>query len=72
MQIPASFMYVKDNLLKNSIVYLRDEFDNKISDQHELKILVEQYYFNLLGTSNPSVCSSLVEQLKSKHSFRYI
>lgn len=60
---------VKSNMAKNIIHYLYDEHNQKISQVDQIKVLVEHYYSNLLGTVNQDVRPLSVDQFKTLHSF---
>lgn len=62
---------VKSNLSRNTIHYLRDSNNIKVTDPIQIKLMVEQFYFNLLGITNSDVTPYSVEHIKSLHSFWY-
>lgn len=62
--------FVKANLLRNIVHYLRDESDLKVYDPVSMKDMVTQYYLNLLGTSTPNLSPMTVENIQQIHPFR--
>ncbi|KAG7577371.1 Endonuclease/exonuclease/phosphatase superfamily [Arabidopsis thaliana x Arabidopsis arenosa] len=56
--------------VRNSITYLKNDADMRITDKILLKQLVVDYYQNLLGTRNTSVLPLPVERIRELNSFR--
>lgn len=64
------FKSVKANLVKNIIHHLRDSNDTKVSDQVTLKLMVEQFYSQLLGQSNQEIYPLSIQSIRAIHPFR--
>lgn len=61
---------VKSNLSRNIIHHLRLEDNTKVTEVAQLKSMVEQFYFNLLGSPNTAVDPYSVDTIRSLHPFR--
>lgn len=60
---------VKANLAWNLIHALRTDKGTKVTDTTQLKVLVEQFYFNLLGCPNTYVIPLSMDRIKTLHPF---
>lgn len=58
-------------MAKNAIHHLRNYDGNKISDPAQIKVMVENYYKDLLGCANTDVIPYFIDHIKSIHDFRY-
>lgn len=63
-------MSVKANQIKNSIIYLRDDADHKVTEPEAIRAMVQQYYQDLLGITNSDVIPLSVNTIKQLHLFR--
>ncbi|XP_024006573.1 uncharacterized protein LOC112083080 [Eutrema salsugineum] len=61
---------VKANLQWNTIHHLRVGNNTRITEVSQMKALVEEYYFSLLGCSNQTIRPYSVNHIKSIHPFR--
>lgn len=62
--------YVKANMFRNIIHYLRDEACIKFLDPSLMKRMVTQFYSALLGRSNDSIYPYSVSHIQGIHPFR--
>lgn len=61
---------VQAHQVRNSIGYLRNDADERITDKDQLKQLIIDYYHNLLGSRNFDVQPLSVERIRELNPFR--